>query len=415
MSGREWDEYLLWILTLLFPALMTVKHGVSIVFYLMGLISIYVLMKKRPILKHISIYLLASFVLLIAVSLVSLLNTEDIENGMNRLKWILHFSGLLPMFMALATVKKNLLLPYLIGSCIGSFVILGITIHQVQIHDFARATGYYNSIMFGSMAVILALSCFIGLFSINSNKIFFFLLLLSFGGAFYATIFSEARGAWIGFLGGVSLGIFLLRQTIPKKKIYQIIVPCLIICISVGIAGKSVIRKRAQQATLAYIKSLNTEKEKLGGIGERLFLWNSAIKIWAQNPILGSGIGDFQHEFLELVHKGEIDSPALSLIDPVYAHSEIFGKLADTGVIGLLILIAATLVLPVIFFCMSIRSHAIGLDLHTSVFGVVSVVVFFIFGLTENWLAHKQLVMTYTLLLAIMGSSFALKRPIEKS
>lgn len=48
-------------------------------------------------------------------------------------------------------------------------------------------------------------------------------------------------------------------------------------------------------------------------------------------------------------------------------------------------------------------------DRHASVLGGVFVLAFMLFGLTENWLAHRQLVMTFSLVLAIMASRFSAK------
>jgi hypothetical protein len=45
--------------------------------------------------------------------------------------------------------------------------------------------------------------------------------------------------------------------------------------------------------------------------------------------------------------------------------------------------------------------------LYASVFGLASASAFMVFGLTENWLAHKQLVIIFSLLLAIMASRFS--------
>jgi len=57
-STRERYESLLWILTLLFPAALALKHGVSTIFYLMLLLSIFMLMQTRPQLNHMARYML---------------------------------------------------------------------------------------------------------------------------------------------------------------------------------------------------------------------------------------------------------------------------------------------------------------------------------------------------------------------
>lgn len=405
---QDWGENSLWILTLLFPALMTVKHGVSTVFYLMGAFSIYTVIRKHPKLKLCSKYLLTGFVLLFAVSLVSLLNADDMVNGIRRLKKISHFLVLIPILPALATVKKNLVLPYLIGTCIAGFVVLCITIYQVHLHEFVHATGFYNLIMFGSMATVLALSCFIGLFFIKDNRLFFSFLLLSLAFALYAAILSGARGAWIGFLAGVPLSLILMRGLMPKKRlIHASILICLTV-ITTGIAGRNMISQRMAN-TFMYLKTYQSEKAKLDGMGVRVILWRAALMIWSQNPVLGTGLGDYEHDLVKMVKNGEIEPPDYYDTEYNYAHNIFFESLACTGILGILSMIFATIVMPLLFFFKARKSSNIDFNSYAAVFGIVSIIAFCIFGLTENWMAHKQLVMTYSLILAIMGSRFALK------
>ena len=89
-----------------------------------------------------------------------------------------------------------------------------------------------------------------------------------------------------------------------------------------------------------------------------------------------------------------------------YAHSTIFEALAGTGILGLVSLIVSTLFLPIVFFLKALKSSVYEHDVYASVSGVVLVTAFAIFGLTENWLVHSQLVTTFSLLLVIMASRF---------
>jgi len=405
---QDWCENLMWILTLLFPALMTVKHGASVVFYLISAVSIYQVVKKRPKLNLLSKYLLTSLIFLFAVSLVSLLNAEDMVNGIRRLKKIFHFLILISILPAMATVRKDLAFPYLIGSCIGGLVVFSITAYQVHIVGVTRAIGFYNIIMVGSMAVILALSIFIGLFLVKNNKVFFYLLLLSLASALYAAILSGTRGAWLGFLVGVPLGIFLMRRAFPKKKLIHASLIAILIFVSAGIIGKNMIIQR-WETTLHYMKVKKTEESKTTAIGVRFLLWEAALKMWSRSPVLGTGLGDYEHDLVKMVTNGETEPPDINNTAIAYAHNIFLDSLACTGILGLLVMTFATLGMPLLFFSKAIKSSNIDFDLYAAVFGVVFIIAFCIFGLTENWLAHKQLVMTYTLLLAIMGTRFALK------
>jgi O-antigen ligase len=174
---------------------------------------------------------------------------------------------------------------------------------------------------------------------------------------------------------------------------------------SAGIIGKNMIIQR-WEATLYYMKVRQTEVE---AIGARFLLWEAALKMWSRNPVLGTGLGDFHHDIEEMSFRGEIEIPDLSRIAHTYAHSIFFEFLACAGIIGLLAMVVSTIVIPLIFFYKNTGPFIINWNLYAKIFGIVFVVTFSIFGLTENWLAHKQLVMTYSLILAIMGSRFALR------
>jgi len=157
-STRERYESLLWILTLLFPAALALKHGVSTIFYLMLLLSIFMLMQTRPKLNHMARYLLAGFVVFILVSLLSFYNAEDIENSIRRIKKLLIFIYFIPIFLAMASARVNLIKPFVTGACIGGFVLLGIAVSLGYFQGHARIAGFYNAILFGATAVITMLS-----------------------------------------------------------------------------------------------------------------------------------------------------------------------------------------------------------------------------------------------------------------
>jgi len=52
--------------------------------------------------------MLAGFIVLILVSLLSMLNAADIENSISRIRKLLNFILLIPIFMALVSVRVNL-------------------------------------------------------------------------------------------------------------------------------------------------------------------------------------------------------------------------------------------------------------------------------------------------------------------
>ncbi len=352
--------------------------------------------------------MLAGFIVLILVSLLSMLNAADIENSIRRIRKLLNFILLIPIFMALVSMRVNLVKPFLAGACIGGFVLLAITVYQGNFLGIARTPGFYNAIMFGSIAVITALALFVSLLLIKSKKIYIVVISLSLLCALVATVQSGTRGAWLGFIVGVPLGLCLslIAKETPRQRIVLAVITSILLVSIVGISAKDEITAR-WEATVQYIDNTRENRDDDGNIGIRLIMWDAAVKIWYRHPIIGTGIGDYQDDYLEMINSGEAGFPGVETTPYSYAHSTLFEALAGTGALGLVVLILATFILPIVFFLKGYKTSKNEWDRYASVFGLVFISAFMIFGLTENWLVHKQLVMTFSLLLAIMASRFS--------
>jgi O-antigen ligase len=261
--------------------------------------------------------------------------------------------------------------------------------------------------MFGSIAVVITLALLVSLLTVKVGKLQYSVIVLSLSGALAATILSGTRGAWLGLIVAVPLavGLTFLVKEIPRRRIALVIVMGLGLTLIAGLMVNDVIMDRWQTT----IHSIDTSKvltDQRSSIGQRFMMWDAAIKIWYRNPVIGTGLGDFQGDFEKMKASGEVKWADMPIVSSSYAHSIIFEALATTGILGLIGLILATFLLPMVYFARALKVSVTEYDRYASVFGLVFVTAFLIFGLTENWLVHKQLVMTFSLLLAIMASRF---------
>ena len=352
-------------------------------------------------------YILVGFIVLILVSLLSMINADDVENGIRRIKKLLNFIFIIPIFMAMVSVRTNLIKTFLIGACIGGFVLLAITDYQVNHIGMGRTPGFYNAIMFGSIAAFTVLASFVSLLFIKRKKIHLTLITLSLFSTLYAAILSGTRGAWIGLIAGVLLALCLsfIMGKISKKRIVLILLSGILMASIAGKLGRDKIVSRWSD-TVQDIKLNLADRDKNTRIGLRLTMWDAAVNIWHRHPIIGTGIGDFQMDYWEMIGSGKEGFADEVKISHSYAHSTFFDALAGTGIFGFVGLIVSTFILPAVFFLKAFKASKNEYDRYTSVFGQVFVAAFMIFGLTENWLAPSQLVMTFSLLLAIMASRF---------
>lgn len=92
-------------------------------------------------------------------------------------------------------------------------------------------------------------------------------------------------------------------------------------------------------------KNLNTS------VGVRLILWQQAIVLWKEKPVIGVGIGNFVH----YVKKNIAEKKTELRRSYGHAHNIFLYTLASTGFCGLVDLVAALFVLPAMFFWRSGR------------------------------------------------------------
>jgi O-antigen ligase len=403
---RDNGERVLWVLVFLFPILVNFRHGVSTVFGLIVFTSIYMLIQKRPRLNQFSKYMLAGFIVFIVISLLSFINVDDFENSIRRIKKLAYFIFLIPILMAMTTVRVNLVKPFIAGVCIAGFVLLGIAIHESDYFSITgRVTGFYQAIMFGSIAVVNALALFVSFLVVKQRKMHLSIILLSFVGSLIAAFMSGTRGAWLAMLVCIPIGIVFsaVGKEMRKTRIYLLLISSILLVSVIGILNEDSIRRGYE------IQPSDTQqiaRNAKSSIGQRLALWRAAVKIWHGNPIIGTGIGDFKKDFAEMRKSGEVEFleglPAYN-----YAHSTFLEALACIGILGLIALIVSTFLLPFLFFLKALKIAANEYDKYAAVFGLVFVTAFMILGLTENWLVHLQLIKMFTILLAIMACRFS--------
>jgi len=128
-------------------------------------------------------------------------------------------------------------------------------------------------------------------------------------------------------------------------------------------------------------------------VGLRFQMWESAIHMWRENPIFGSGLGDYGFD----LHRLMIENPVIISTHFGEAHSLYMEILATTGALGFSGLIFAAFAYPVWVFLRAYRSDP---SSSMPIQGLVLVASFGVFGLSQNWLSRSSLSSVYFFLLA---------------
>lgn len=128
-------------------------------------------------------------------------------------------------------------------------------------------------------------------------------------------LLSQARGAWLGFILG-----FLFVSFFSGKKNFLLAVSFLIIfAISAGLFGNVYIKEQIK--SFAHLKTDQSTND-------RMVMWKTALRMIADRPIMGQGLGTFMHSFEKFKPK--------SYREIVYAHNCYLQMAAEIGIFGLL-------------------------------------------------------------------------------
>ena len=152
-------------------------------------------------------------------------------------------------------------------------------------------------------------------------------ILLVFASCIYCLLFSFSRGAYLGFLGG------LLFLGICKERKLLLIVAAVLLGWQLLLPGSV-----QERITMTYDDSSGTLDSSAE---DRLSLWDDALELFHQDPILGGGFNTYEY---------------LHRVGPYTdTHNYYLKVLVETGILGL-----------VLFVWLMMKSISVGFDLFRS-------------------------------------------------
>lgn len=162
-------------------------------------------------------------------------------------------------------------------------------------------------------------------------------------------VLSYTRAAWLSVLGSIGLA-FVLYYKISWKPIAVLVSIGLI---AVFLRWDQILmeleRNKYEHTTEAFDERLqsaaniSTDASNL----ERINRWSCAIAMFKERPIMGYGPGTYAFEYAPFQRPENLTIISTNFGDMGNAHSEYLGALAETGLVGMLSLIA---VVAAIFF-----------------------------------------------------------------
>ena len=306
------------------------------------------------------------------------------------------FVLIIPIYLLLSKTDLKLFRYLLAGAVISGPLYLSIAYLSLADNAGINAKGGYHHITFGDMAMLNSLFMAAVLLISKTSKKMKLVLVVSIMCLLYASILSQARGAWLALPFCL---LFLLPLAVHHGKIKIQTIFIVLIILSGLIAAspaKKILIDRVQEAAHE-VELFQTGDNRVTSIGARLAMWHIALNTWKKHPVVGTGPGDFGLEIKESHEQGLYKK--LPLFSST--HNIFFQALATTGTIGLVVLCLALFIIPFrLFYNISREKLNVA-----SVSGMVVLIAFSVFGLTESWILRSPPLSIYLLYYVTLATS----------
>ncbi len=393
-----WGRCLVLLLIAAFPVLAaTVKDGVGVVHALLLLLGLVYGWPAWRCLQPAEKRLFIGLALFCGVAILSLLHTELLRNGLSKLERYLYFPLMLPVYLLLRRLDLTAGHALLGGVVLASFVYAAQAWYQTAVQGMPVAVGAYHKIIFGDLATWLLAILLVALLTVAERPIHYILGGIAMLAAAYASLLSMTRGAWLLLPVLLVMLLFIYRRNISRRGWRQIGMSLVLLVVVLSIWQPERVVRGIENG-IADIQRTLDDPTARSSWGERLLMWRDAITIWRQEPFLGTGIGDFK------LHRQQLKEQGLTQYPEAYAHAHnvYLHALAVTGLLGFLALVGLVFFYPFWLFYRYWSSAGTPWLRFYALAGMVTVIAFMVFGLTEGWLTRNAMVKSYLLGLVVL-------------
>lgn len=280
-----------------------------------------------------------------------------------------------------------------VGLCGGALAAGALAIYQIIVLLLPRALGPHQAIIFGDIAIVMGMMGLAAIVPLARTR----LALLPYAGCaagIAASAMSGSRGGWLALLL-VAVPLMAYRGRGLGSKLAPTVLAVFLTAALVAFVPRFGVGQRIND-TLNEISQYDAGNSKTSA-GIRLQLWKGAVLMLRAHPGFGVGQANFSDALNRLIEQGEVDPGAR---DFGHAHNEILNALATGGVIGgasLLFMYGA----PLVFFWRVARRG--GHTKPVALAGLMLVLGFILFGLTQVMFSHHLGAAFYALMVAVMA------------
>jgi len=386
------------LLIMLFPlGMASIKSwasGSTLLLFMMALLVVLrgdlreVYRGSRPLIYGASFFVLAI--------LVSFAHADDLMYSTSRMVKLLPLVGAAILIYGFRALKGPFLESFIRGLVVAGPVMLVIAFHALWWRELPRAQGYYHPIVFAELSMIIALLLVCVLVCNVVSKWWSYGVCFSAVAAFGASMLAQSRGAWFAVPVIMLMLAFVFRQKLrPKGVLVGLSIPLVLMLMLPVLMPHSV----GEQITRTYrsVESYVDGSQVNTSLGQRFLMWQVAVDVWSEHPLIGSGLGDFQIEAEKRIASGKTPLNKAWM----HSHSIYFEALSTTGAVGFLSLLVAFFFIPIWLFYRRWKSSTESMEQFSALAGLTLVLCFATFGLSEAWTTRSPLINSYALMLSL--------------
>lgn len=385
----------------------SVRHVSSTVFAILVLMSFVVIkdwFKVFASLSRLEKLFLAAFFLYTLSGLLSFYNVDDVDKYYRLLERFLRFSLVVPVYLLIISNGKSILNYLYAGSIISGPFLVAIAINHYIEYPDAPAQGYYHHIIFGQLAMLNVGIMLSLLLSRNMQRKYQLLIIASMLCGIVTAVLSQARGVWLVFPAYMLIAIYYIvkDKRFSARTLVGIMVSIVLLALLTPI-GELI--KNRTDAAVTEISRFYSEDQYVSSVGTRLAMWDIAINVWQENPLLGTGPGDFDDEIQTLQKRGEyIGMDVHNSVHNIYIQA-----LVGAGILGLIAMLLAVIVMPMIVL---LNRHIT--DREGRLAGIIIIVSFAIYGFSESWTLRLSAISIFLVFIVVIVSHLSIVRSQKK-
>ncbi|MCW9047316.1 MAG: O-antigen ligase family protein [Gammaproteobacteria bacterium] len=392
---------------ILFPFSITILpevHGIVIAVSFVLAAILFLFGGETVSLKTDEKYFFASiFFMIITVVSVSAYAGID-EMVMKKLFKYLYLLLVIPVYYVYRTIKFNYALVWY-GLFIGAVVSALYGINQAMLTplfnvDYAwRAQGVTNAIIYGDISLIMGVLCLSGIGWFKSRakwQIIYPIIACLMG--LVASVLSQSRGGWVA-IPFLSL-VFLWDQKVYFYKYVSSLAIIVVITIIYIIPQTGVESKLSMTFSniQMYFDSDIYSRYRQTSIGVRLEAGRAAWLVFVENPFIGVGWGNLQENAKVFVENGMLNKSAITYAHP---HNQFLSIMASGGIVATIAVFFLFFV-PVKTFYQACKSSELSSDARRiGLAGILFIVGFVIFNMSESFLERSRTVSFFIFYLAV--------------